>query len=329
MWRENVNVKRPPLASPPVPPLGRRGRLRTRPGQIPDTVGHDEVDATSLHGKAVHGRENEIQPTGIRTVSHPTGQRSKHGSGQIDTKDVPASRANGIAFRPAPHPMSSRRACPPRLRSSASAKASNAALGGDWVNAWTVSGLLQGDSARGSRICSGRDCRSKGAPTAGNMAHTVAPADDDACTFVNMPKGHAFRGDVGVYVRLMWADDVLGVPSHTSYQRRAQGVEESNPHEVEPGTGPAIRLPSAVATPLWVGSEISIQSTVRGRTQCTRYVGDVEDRPILEDGVPSLTATSRHPFDPGNGDVPPAHPPQRYSTGRVRKWSLPFFRLVF
>ena len=32
-------------------------------------------------------------------------------------------------------------------------------------------------------------------------------------------------------------DDVLGIPSHTSHQRRAQRVEEGKPDEVETGTG--------------------------------------------------------------------------------------------
>src|SRR4030095_16045897 len=32
-------------------------------------------------------------------------------------------------------------------------------------------------------------------------------------------------------------DDVLGIPSHTAQQRRAERVEEGQPHEVETGTG--------------------------------------------------------------------------------------------
>ena len=62
------------------------------------------------------------------------------------------SRAKGMAFRLAPHPMSSRRARPPHLRSSVSANASSAALGADWVKPWTVSLLLHGDPARGSLL---------------------------------------------------------------------------------------------------------------------------------------------------------------------------------
>ena len=54
-------------------------------------------------------------------------------------------------------------------------------------------------------------------------------------------------------------DDVLGIPSHTSQQRRAQRVEEGKPHEVETGTG-LDDAPIVNGKPLRVGSERSIQS---------------------------------------------------------------------
>ena len=31
-------------------------------------------------------------------------------------------------------------------------------------------------------------------------------------------------------------DDVLGIPTHTSHQRRAQRVEKGQPHEIKTGT---------------------------------------------------------------------------------------------
>ena len=49
-------------------------------------------------------------------------------------------------------------------------------------------------------------------------------------------------------------------------------------------------------------------------------VGDVEDRPVLEDGAALAHGDHPgHPHDPGSCDVPPAHPAKRNAAGRVQE----------
>ena len=114
-------------------------------------------------------------------------------------------------------------------------------------------------------------------------------------------------------------DDVLGIPPHTSHQRRTQRVEEEKPHEVETRTGldnaPIMNRKAIVGRqrdidPVVIGSESRAPDDVRHG----------ENRSILEEGISVLdTCRSRHSFDACGGKVLSSHPPERDSTRGVEK----------
>src|SRR5262245_52247319 len=181
-------------------------------------------------------------------------------------RSVPVTRqplcANGTAFRPAPHPMSMRRAedC-----SAATATDMSDSFGGDWTNPSTVRGSLHEDPASGSR-----SPRRPGL-LAIMLGAVVQRIDRTSVEFSRFNAGLPAGIDAGVsqpyrnprfsevasasgrhHLCTLWprispnpcvpggndmVDDVLGIASHTAQQRRAQRVEEEEPDEVETWTG--------------------------------------------------------------------------------------------
>jgi uncharacterized protein YndB with AHSA1/START domain len=114
-------------------------------------------------------------------------------------------------------------------------------------------------------------------------------------------------------------NDMLGISSHTSHQRRAQRVEEEKPDEVEPRTGfddaPIVNGNAVVRRereidPVMVGCESSTPDDVR----------HLEDSSILEHGISVPPPRhSRHSLDARSGKVLASHAAEREPARRVER----------
>lgn len=105
-------------------------------------------------------------------------------------RSVPATRqpvcANGTALRPAPHPMSRRRA---EECNAAAATDISDSFGGDWTNSSTVRGSLHEDPASGSR--SSRRSRLLSIESTVVLRRLGAEVDER----IYVPMGHTINAD--------------------------------------------------------------------------------------------------------------------------------------
>ena len=141
--RENVNTEEP--GRRPGHPGGFGDGLPEDQGrrrEVPDAVGHDQIEAPVPRQYPLHRRQTPRHSCAHAGRRRPGRGGAEHGPRQVEAENVPTRSGQGTALRPSPHPRSRAwRVCD--RSNSTSAKPMSTALGGDAAKLRTVSGALQ------------------------------------------------------------------------------------------------------------------------------------------------------------------------------------------